>query len=113
MNFTQLTNGMSEGFVLLKKCEEKRTKTGSCYLDVVICDKDGEMTGKWWDYTPNDVFSADMIVKIRGTVEQYNGKDQFRISQMRPANSTAIIFPTLCRRQRLAANSFSVCFAQG
>ena len=47
MNFTQLTNGMSEGFVLLKKCEEKRTKTGSCYLDVVICDKDGEMTGKW------------------------------------------------------------------
>ena len=87
MNFTQLTNGMSEGFVLLKKCEEKRTKTGSCYLDVVICDKDGEMTGKWWDYTPNDVFSADMIVKIRGTVEQYNGKDQFRISQMRPANS--------------------------
>ena len=26
-----------------------------------------------------------MVVKVRGTVEQYNGRDQFRISQIRPA----------------------------
>jgi 3'-5' exoribonuclease len=29
-----------------------------------------------------------MVVKIRGTVEQYNGKDQFRIFQIRPASAT-------------------------
>lgn len=88
MNFTELPNGMVEGFVLLKKCDEKKTKNGSAYLDVVICDKDGEMTGKWWDNSSNGVFAADMIVKIRGTVEQYNGRDQFRISQMRPAGAS-------------------------
>lgn len=88
MNFTELPNGMVEGFVLLKKCDEKKTKNGSAYLDVVICDKDGEMTGKWWDNSSNGVFTADMIVKIRGNVEQYNGRDQFRISQMRPAGAS-------------------------
>lgn len=87
MNFNELPNGMVEGFVLLKKCEEKKTKSGSIYLDVIICDKDGEMSGKWWDYQLNGIFSADMIVKIRGNLEQYNGRDQFRISQMRPASS--------------------------
>lgn len=88
MNFTELPNGMVEGFVLLKKCDEKKTKNGSAYLDVVICDKDGEMTGKWWDNSSNGVFAADMIVKIRGNVEQYNGRDQFRISQMRPVGAS-------------------------
>lgn len=109
MNFTELPNGMVESFVLLKKCEEKKTKSGSIYLDVVICDKDGEMSGKWWDYQPNGIFSSDMIVKIRGSVEQYNGRDQFRISQMRPASQMMItILPTLCRVPRLAVHSFLI-----
>lgn len=88
MKFTELPNGMCEAFVLLKKCEEKKTKTGAYYLDIIICDKDGEMTGKWWDYSPNGMFQQDMVVKIRGKVEQYNGKDQFRVSQMRPTSSS-------------------------
>lgn len=86
MNFVQLPNGMCDGFVILKKCEEKKTKTDKVYLDIVIADKDGEMTGKWWDFNAPGVFEPEMIVKIRGTVEQYNGKDQFRVSQMRPVN---------------------------
>ena len=32
MNFTELPNGMVDGFVLLKKCEEKKTKNGSEHL---------------------------------------------------------------------------------
>lgn len=88
MNFVQLPNGMCDGFVILKKCEEKKTKTDKIYLDIVIADKDGEMTGKWWDFNAPGVFEPEMIVKIRGTVEQYNGKDQFRVSQMRPVNAS-------------------------
>lgn len=88
MNFTQLSNGMCDGYVILKKCEEKKTKNGADYLDAVIADKNGEMSAKLWDYTPNGLFEPDMVVKIRGTVEQYNGKDQFRIFQIRPASAT-------------------------
>lgn len=87
MNFVELSNGMCDGFVILKKCEIKKTKNGATYLDIVIADKDGEMSGKWWDCPLAEVFQADTVVKIRGVVEQYNGRDQFRVSQMRPTNS--------------------------
>ena len=76
---------MSEGFALLKKCDVKKTKNGAAYLDLVLGDKSDELPAKLWDYTDNGLFAPDMVVKVRGTVEQYNGRDQFRISQIRPA----------------------------
>ena len=85
MNFTQLPNGMSDGFVILKKCDEKKTKNGAAYLDLIIGDKDGEMSAKLWDFKGENIFEQDMIVRIRGTIEQYNGREQFRVSQIRPA----------------------------
>ncbi len=84
MNFTEIPNGMVEGYVILKKCEEKKTRNGSTYLDLIIADSEGEMPAKLWDYKGNGLFEQEMIVKIRGNVEQYNGKDQFRIAQIRP-----------------------------
>lgn len=88
MNFKTLPNGMCDGFVILKKCEVKNSKNGSSYLDLVLGDKDGELPAKVWDYTDNGLYEAEMIVKVRGTIEQYNGKDQFRIAQIRPVAST-------------------------
>ena len=88
MNFKTLPNGMCDGFVILKKCEVKNSKNGSSYLDLVLGDKDGEIPAKVWDYTDNGLYEAEMIVKVRGTIEQYNGKDQFRIAQIRPVAST-------------------------
>lgn len=85
MNFTELPNGMHEGFFVLKKCDEKKTRNGSTYLDLIIADKEGEMGAKLWDAKENSLFEADMVVKVRGNIEQYNGKEQFRISQIRPA----------------------------
>lgn len=88
MNFKALPNGTHEGFVILKKCEEKSAKNGSLYLDLILGDKDGEISAKLWDYKGGGLFEAEMIVKVRGTIEQYNGKDQFRIMQIRPAAAT-------------------------
>lgn len=51
----------------------------------MLGDKSDELPAKLWDYTDNGLFAPDMVVKVRGTVEQYNGRDQFRISQIRPA----------------------------
>lgn len=84
MNFTKLQNGLSEGFVLIKKCEVKKTKTGSSYLDMMLGDKDGEISAKLWDFS-GEAFEAETVVKVRGSIEQYNGRDQFRITQIRPA----------------------------
>lgn len=85
MNFVNLPNGMCDGFAILKKCEEKKTKNGSTYLDLVLGDKEGEISAKLWDYSGDKLFEAEMVVKVRGVIEQYNGKDQFRVAQMRPA----------------------------
>jgi 3'-5' exoribonuclease len=85
MNFSELKNGQSEGFVLLKKCEEKKAKNGSTYLDMIIGDKDGDMSAKLWDFSGGAAFENDSVVKVRGYVEQYGGKDQFRVVQIRPA----------------------------
>lgn len=74
--------------MLYLKMRCKKTKNGSQYLDALISDKDGEMSAKLWDFNGSaDTFEQDMIVKIRGTVEAYNGKDQFRISQIRPTSN--------------------------
>lgn len=88
MNFKSLPNGMCDGFAILKKCEEKKTKSGSVYLDLVLGDKEGEISAKFWDYNGAKLFEPEMIVKVRGVIEQYNGKDQFRVAQMRPAADT-------------------------
>ena len=87
MNFIDLPNGMCDGFAILKKCEEKKTKNGSSYLDLVLGDKDGEISAKLWDYNGAGLFEAEMVVKVRGVIEQFNGKDQFRVAQMRPASA--------------------------
>ena len=86
MNFRQLPNGMSEGFVLLKKCEEKKAKNGSTYLDMILADKDEELSAKLWDFSGGAAPETESIVKVRGQLESYNGKSQFRVVQIRPAS---------------------------
>lgn len=88
MNFKELPNGMCDGFVIIKKCEVKKTKNGSEYLDLILADKSDEISAKMWDYKGESIFETDTVVKVRGTVEQYNGRDQFRVAQIRPASST-------------------------
>lgn len=84
MNFNKLDNGMYEGYALLKKIETKTSARGSTYLDIILADPSGEITAKKWDYV--DGFKQDAAVKVRGELEVYNGKDQFKIIQMRPLN---------------------------
>ena len=88
MNFKELPNGMCEGFALLKKCEEKKTKSGSSYLDMIICDKDEEMGAKLWNFSGGAELETDSVIKVRGRIEQYNGKNQFVVQQIRPAGSS-------------------------
>lgn len=88
MHFKTLPNGMCDGFVILKKCEEKNAKNGSVYLDLILGDKDGEIPAKLWDYKGDGAFESEMVVKVRGTIEQYNGRDQFRIAMIRAADES-------------------------
>ncbi len=86
MNFTQINqNGLYEGFALITKSEKKVTAKGKDYLDLTLSDKSGEISAKYWDYNAavQGPFPAETLVKVRGTISQYNGADQFRIERIR------------------------------
>ncbi len=86
MNFTDINNnGLCEGYAIIKQCDKKTAKNGNTYLDLVLSDKDGEIFAKLWDYNEftHGKYENDMLVKVRGTVSQYNGHDQFRIERIR------------------------------
>ncbi len=86
MNFTTSTSGGSkDAFWLVKTVEKKVNVKGAAYLDMLLCDRQGEISAKLWDYSEavHGEYAPGDLVKIRGTVSQYNGNDQLRIDRIR------------------------------
>lgn len=87
MNFSNLTPGANvDCYAMLKTVEKKTSAKGGFYLDATITDKTGEMNAKLWDYSEavHGVYGAGDLVKLRGTVSEYKGVNQFRIDRIRP-----------------------------
>lgn len=80
-------NGSPDGFLMVKSADRKITAKGMPYLDLMLCDKTGEISAKLWDYHEEvqGVFEPGTIVKIRGSISPYNGVDQLRIERIRKA----------------------------
>ncbi len=88
MNFTPIdNNGLVDGFCLIKSIEQKTSSKGDSYLDIMLGDKTGEINAKLWRYQKevHGEYTTNAIVKVRGTISQYNGADQLRIEKIRPA----------------------------
>ena len=86
MNFTPVDNtGRVDGFCLVKSVEVKTSSKGDTYLDFTLGDSTGEINGKLWRYNvaEHGEYKANDLVKIRGTISQYNGADQLRIERIR------------------------------
>lgn len=81
-------NGSNDGFWLIKTAEKKVNVKGSAYLDLTLCDKEGEMNGKLWDYNElaHGTYEPGELVKIRGSVTVYNGNSQLRVERIRKVN---------------------------
>lgn len=87
MNFDSISpNGSVDCYVLLKTVEKKTSAKGGFYLDATISNKTGEMNAKLWDYSEgvHGVYESGNLVKLRGTVSEYKGVNQFRIERIRP-----------------------------
>ena len=85
MNFSVLDNGKVDGFAIVKSVEVKTSSKGDTYLDFTLGDKTGEINAKLWQYNKAEhgEYSANDIVKVRGSILQYNGADQLRIDRIR------------------------------
>ncbi len=88
MNFIPAgANGLVDCFLLVKASNKKTSSKGDEYLDMTLADKSGEINAKLWSYIPtaHGEYQPGDVVKVRGTVSQYNGTDQLRIEKIRHA----------------------------
>lgn len=79
--------GVVECFGLVKNCEKKSAKNGTFYLDMLLGDNEGDVAAKLWDYKDNGVAlpEPNTVIKVRGTLQQYNGNNQLIVQRMRAA----------------------------
>ncbi len=88
MNFIPAgANGLVDCFLIVKASNKKTSSKGDDYLDMTLADKSGEINAKLWSYvaTVHGEYQPGDIVKVRGSVSQYNGAEQLRIDKIRHA----------------------------
>ncbi len=79
----------ADSFWIVKTVDRKVNVKGAPYLDMVLCNKQGEIPGKLWDYSEavHGEYKSGDHVKIRGSISQFNGNDQLRIDRIRLATT--------------------------
>ncbi len=75
-------------FFLIKSADCKTAANGKKYLDFVLADATGEINGKLWECNNGEEsqYQPQLLVKVKGTVGEWQGKLQLRVEKIRPAN---------------------------
>ncbi|MEJ9211489.1 3'-5' exoribonuclease YhaM [Bacillus smithii] len=75
-------------YLLIKSMTKSTAVNGKPYLNLILQDKSGEIEAKLWDATEQDEkqYRAETIVKVLGDIQNYRGRNQLRIRQIRPAS---------------------------
>lgn len=71
-----------EGFLLVRSADQRTSSNGGKYLDLTLCDTTGDINCKMWDGTVQPP-KQGAVIKVRGTVQEYNGRLQMRIERLR------------------------------
>ena len=88
MNSVVNSKSSKDDFWLIKTVDKKVNVKGAAYLDMMLCNKDCEMSAKLWDYSElaHGTYAPGDLIKVRGTVTQFNGNDQLRVDKIRKVN---------------------------
>lgn len=76
-------------FLFIKSQLVKTATNGSRYFNMVLSDENfDEIDAKMWDVKEPEekAFPGGQLVKVKGTVQEYNGKLQVIVNKMRPVN---------------------------
>ncbi len=95
MTYNKEINQMKPGdivqnFFLIKSVECKTSNNGKKYLDIVLSDRTGELNAKLWECSQEDeeTYAKHVLVKIQGSVAEWQSRIQLRIEKIRPVNSS-------------------------
>ncbi|KRN02106.1 HD-superfamily hydrolase [Levilactobacillus senmaizukei DSM 21775 = NBRC 103853] len=74
-----------DAFVLLKSADVRTAKNGKQYIALVFEDRSGEISGKYWDASPEDIenYVAGIVVHLQGKRENYQTHPQIKIFHLR------------------------------
>ena len=77
-----------ESIFLVLTRQQRTTQTNKPYLNLILCDKTGQLEGRIWD--PSDPriareFDRGDVVKVRASVSRYNDRLQMKVEQLRKA----------------------------
>lgn len=74
-----------EIFLLIKSAEVRVAKNGKKFIAFTFQDKSGQMDGKFWDASEEDIekFISGAVVKVSGKRELYQGNPQIRLYKLR------------------------------
>ncbi len=79
-----------EGFFIIKSIECKASSNGKKYFDLTIGDSTGEINAKLWEYKEEEArtYTDSILIKIRGTVTEWQGSLQLKIEKLRVTDET-------------------------
>jgi len=80
-------NNIFEGFCIIKSVQVRVNSKGSDYLDLILCDCEGEATAKLWDYNPGQhgAYEPDDIIKVKGSITLWKDTEQLKVDKIRHA----------------------------
>jgi len=72
-------------FALLKSADVRTAKNGKQYIALVFEDQSGEISGKYWDASAEDVknYVAGRVIHLQGKRENYQTHPQIKIFHLR------------------------------
>jgi 3'-5' exoribonuclease len=76
------------GFFLVLQKQLRTTQTNKPYLNLVFCDKTGQLEGRAWELADPRIgkdFDRGDVVKVRGCVSRFNDRLQMKVEQLRVA----------------------------
>lgn len=79
-------NDKIDDYFVIKSVECKvSTVNNNRYLDLILVDKSGEINGKLWRVSDDDInsFIENTLIKVKGAVIEWQGNLQLRIDKMK------------------------------
>ena len=75
-----------QGYFVIKAAALKTTNNNNKYMDFTLGDRSGEINAKQWDYDPDrdGDFAEGMLIRVRGTVVEWQNQLQFKVEKIRP-----------------------------
>jgi len=90
-----IKNDRIDHFLLIKKIELRSTKSGSDFLSMELGDKSTSMNANIWEGFSDLAARGKVgsVVKVSGTIEEYQGSLQIRVASIRLANEKDKVRP--------------------